>query len=118
MAGAERSRATVWNGGVRIFWRAAGEVDAGRDPDADSSLREVAATGIPDAPCDSRAGGGIGESRKLLKRVKPIKLGRQVYRRMMKRVLVRDGWRTAAQVVRVHQSRAGGIQLRLKRVVT
>jgi hypothetical protein len=29
----------------------------------------------------------------MLKSVKPIKLGRQVYRRLMKRVLERDGWR-------------------------
>jgi len=28
----------------------------------------------------------------MLKKVKPIKLGRQVYRRLMKRVLERDGW--------------------------
>jgi hypothetical protein len=93
MAGAERSRATVWKGCVRIFWRADGEVDAGRDPDADSTSREVAAAGIPSAPCGSSAGRGMGESRKMLKKVKPIKLGRQVYRRLMKRVLERDGWR-------------------------
>jgi len=29
----------------------------------------------------------------MLQEVKPIKLGRQVYRRLMKRVLERDGWR-------------------------
>jgi len=29
----------------------------------------------------------------VLKRVKQIKLGKQVYRRLMKRVLERDGWR-------------------------
>jgi 5-methylcytosine-specific restriction endonuclease McrA len=29
----------------------------------------------------------------MLKKVKPIKLGRQMYRRLMKRVLERDGWR-------------------------
>jgi hypothetical protein len=70
-----------------------GGVDAGRDSDADSSSREVAAAGISGAPCGSRAGGGIRESRKMLKKVKPIKLSRQVYRRLMKRVLERDGWR-------------------------
>ena len=29
----------------------------------------------------------------MLRKVKPIKLSRQVYRRLMKRVLERDGWR-------------------------
>jgi 5-methylcytosine-specific restriction endonuclease McrA len=29
----------------------------------------------------------------MLKKVKPIRLSRQVYRRLMKRVLERDGWR-------------------------
>ena len=29
----------------------------------------------------------------MLKKVEPIKLSRQVYRRLMKRVLERDGWR-------------------------
>ena len=29
----------------------------------------------------------------MLKKVKPIKLRRQVYRRLMRRVLERDGWR-------------------------
>jgi hypothetical protein len=28
----------------------------------------------------------------MLKKVKPIKLGRRVYRRLMKRVLGREGW--------------------------
>ena len=63
------------------------------DLDADSPSGQVAAAGIPDAPCRSRAGGVIGDGRKMLKKVKPIKLGRQVYRRFMKRVLERGGWR-------------------------
>jgi hypothetical protein len=34
----------------------------------------------------------------MLKKVKPIKLGEQVYRRLMKRVLERDGWRCQKRV--------------------
>jgi len=62
-----------------------GGVDGGRDPDADSTHGEAAATGIQDAPCESRTGRGIGG--RMLQNVKPIKLGRQMYRRLMKRVL-------------------------------
>ena len=36
---------------------------------------------------------GSGDSGKMLTRVKRIKLGKQIYRRLMKRVLERDEWR-------------------------
>ena len=38
-------------------------------------------------------GKGTGGRRKMLKKVKRIKLGKQIYRRLMKRVLERDEWR-------------------------
>ena len=37
--------------------------------------------------------GGIGGGREMLRKVQRIKLGKEVYRRLMKRVLERDGWR-------------------------
>ena len=42
----------------------------------------------------------------MLRKVKPIKLGRQAYRRLMQRVLERDGWRCqkcgALETLQVH----------------
>jgi hypothetical protein len=40
----------------------------------------------------ANVGQGSGGSRKMLKKVKRVKLGKQIYRRLMKRVLERDGW--------------------------
>ena len=35
----------------------------------------------------------MGDCQQMLTKVKRVKLGKQIYRRLMKRVLERDGWR-------------------------
>ena len=42
--------------------------------------------------CRARQGKGTGYNRKMLRKVERIALGKQIYRRLKKRVLERDEW--------------------------
>jgi hypothetical protein len=70
-----------------------GGVSSGGDLDSDSPACASAAAGLSGAFCRPEGGQGSGDSRKMPKKVNRIKLGQHINRRLMKRVLERDGWR-------------------------
>jgi len=53
----------------------------------------------------------------MLRKVKRIKLGKEVYRRLMKRVLERDGWRCqkccSLENLQMHQTQEAGFLMEL-----
>ncbi len=72
-------------------WEGGGVILRG-DPDLDRPLGASAAGGLSSATCRADRGQEIGDRGKMLTKIKRIKLGKQIYRRLMKRVLERDGW--------------------------
>ena len=78
--------------GVRGFSGGEGRrVDAGGDLDGDSPPCASAAAGVSGRSCRPKRGQGSGDRQQMLTKVKRIKLGKQIYRRLMKQVLERDG---------------------------
>ena len=72
----------VWQGGRRVFGTPEVIYPLVYLPPAYNQVRLVA-----------KVGEGIGGCQKMLRKVKWIKLGKQIYWRLMKRVLEREGWR-------------------------
>ncbi len=71
----------------------AGGVLARGDPDGDPPPCTFSAAGVSGGSCRPKHGQGTGNRQQMLSKVKRIKLGKQIYRRLMERVLQRDKWR-------------------------